>query len=237
MERLAQGWTLRAACAELGIARATGQRWKNGFVVRGKGGTVKVVPPLDPLALRPVSSRFPSEEERIQIADLASNGARPTAILSLLGLSPSTISRELRRNAHTTGQYRPFHAHSLAATRRRRVRPLKLTVRPGLDAFVQSKLEERWSPQQIIRAPKTAHPNDPTMQLATESIYLAIYRPSSGLLRQYFPKSTNLAVHTPHDLPRVESELNRCPRITLGDRAPADLFALLLASEIHPPLR
>ena len=147
------------------------------------GGTVKVVPPLEPLALRPISSRFLSEEERIQIADLASNGAGPTAIGAVLGRSPSTISRELRRNEHPTGQYRPFHAHSLAATRRRRVRPLKLAARPTLDAFVRSKLEQRWSPQQISRALKTAHPNDPTMQLATESIYVAIYRPSSGLLR------------------------------------------------------
>lgn len=388
MEMLAQGWTLRAACTALGIARATGQRWKNGYVVRSEGGTVKVVPPLEPLALRPISSRFLSEEERIQIADLASNGAGPTAIGAVLGRSPSTISRELRRNEHPTGQYRPFHAHSLAATRRRRVRPLKLAARPTLDAFVRSKLEQRWSPQQISRALKTAHPNDPTMQLATESIYVAIYGPSSGLLRgpapsplrtgrdhrrahtrqiragrrfaqpmlsvhergfdpadrtvaghwegdlivgphnrsaigtlverqtryvrllhlpahnssalhaalvrllnelppplrrtltwdqgtemakhleitadtgtkiyfcdaaspwqrgsnentngllrQYFPKSTNLAVHTPHDLARVESELNRRPRITLGDRTPADLFELLLASGNHPALQ
>lgn len=60
---------------------------------------------------------------------------------------------------------------------------------------------------------------------------------TTPLLRQYFPKSTNLAVHSPRDLARVESELNRRPRITLGDRTPAELFAALLASENHPPLR
>lgn len=43
---------------------------------------------------------------------------------------------------------------------------------------------------------------------------------TNGLLRQYFPKSTNLAVHTPRDLARVEDELNRRPRMTLGDRHP-----------------
>ncbi len=60
---------------------------------------------------------------------------------------------------------------------------------------------------------------------------------TNGLLRQYFPKSTNLAVYTPRDLARVEDELNRRPRITLGDRAPADLFATLLMSENQPSLR
>lgn len=60
---------------------------------------------------------------------------------------------------------------------------------------------------------------------------------TNGLLRPYFPKSTNLAIHSPRDLVRVENELNRRPRITLGDRTPAELFATLLASENQPPLR
>lgn len=60
---------------------------------------------------------------------------------------------------------------------------------------------------------------------------------ANGLLRQYFPKSTDLSVHSARHLAHVENELNRRPRITLGDRAPADLFATLLASENHPSLR
>lgn len=58
-----------------------------------------------------------------------------------------------------------------------------------------------------------------------------------GLLRQYFPKSTDLSVYTPRDLARVELELNRRPRITLDDRTPHDLFKALLASENHASLR
>lgn len=57
------------------------------------------------------------------------------------------------------------------------------------------------------------------------------------MLRQYFPKSTDLSVHTPADLARVESELNRRPRMILGDRSPAELFNALLTSQNHPPLR
>lgn len=53
---------------------------------------------------------------------------------------------------------------------------------------------------------------------------------TNGLLRQYFPKSIDLAVHTPHDVARVENELNGRPRRILGDRQPAELFSALLTS-------
>ncbi|NYF16584.1 IS30 family transposase [Microbacterium sp. AK009] len=60
---------------------------------------------------------------------------------------------------------------------------------------------------------------------------------TNGLLRQCFPKSTDLSIHTARDLARVENELNRRPSITLGDRAPADLFEALLPSENPLSLR
>jgi transposase, IS30 family len=132
VELLAKGWSMRATCQELGIGRSTGHIWKNGTVVRRKDGTVKLVPPLEPLAVRSISPRFISEQERIQVADLASRGHGPTAIGRALGRSPSTISRELRRNLHTSGQYRPFHAHALAATRRRRTHPPQAGGRPDV---------------------------------------------------------------------------------------------------------
>ena len=57
---------------------------------------------------------------------------------------------------------------------------------------------------------------------------------ANGLLRQYFPKSTDLSKHTPKDLERVEEELNERPRMTLGDRTPAELFTRLLQSHQQP---
>jgi hypothetical protein len=60
---------------------------------------------------------------------------------------------------------------------------------------------------------------------------------TNGLLRQYFPKGTDLAVHAPEHLRAVEDELNRRPRIVLDDRAPADLFNELLASSTGQVLR
>ena len=60
---------------------------------------------------------------------------------------------------------------------------------------------------------------------------------TNGLLRDYFPKGTDLSVHSPQHLLVVENELNNRPRRVLGDRAPAELFAALLASGSPSVLR
>jgi transposase, IS30 family len=60
---------------------------------------------------------------------------------------------------------------------------------------------------------------------------------SNGLLRQYFPKSTDLNRYTPEHLRAVEDEINGRPRRVLGDRSPAELFTALLASPHHQTLR
>jgi IS30 family transposase len=50
---------------------------------------------------------------------------------------------------------------------------------------------------------------------------------TNGLLRDYFPKGTNLRVHTAADLARVSDELNRRPRKVLDWQTPQDLFTTL----------
>lgn len=53
---------------------------------------------------------------------------------------------------------------------------------------------------------------------------------TNGLLRQYFPKGTDLSQHTPEYLEFVSVEMNQRPRKTLGWLTPADVLAQILSA-------
>jgi IS30 family transposase len=53
---------------------------------------------------------------------------------------------------------------------------------------------------------------------------------TNSLLRQYFPKGTDLSTHTPTELDAVAAALNSRPRKTLGYKTPAEAFDAHLLS-------
>lgn len=54
---------------------------------------------------------------------------------------------------------------------------------------------------------------------------------TNGLLRQYFPKGTDLSVHSPQKLVEVAQSMNNRPRKTLGWKKPAEALAELIAGD------
>ncbi|MEC5193420.1 hypothetical protein RCH15_003738, partial [Arthrobacter sp. MP_M4] len=57
---------------------------------------------------------------------------------------------------------------------------------------------------------------------------------SNGLLRQYFPKGTDLSEHSPGRLLEVATELNNRPRKKLGGITPAQALQRLLSNPEQP---
>ena len=89
-----------------------------------------------------------TQDERYTIGVLRQLGYRPAAIARALGRHRSTIGREVRRNCHTDGGYRPAFAHSRTGTRRSRSRRnQRFTVADFQQ--VRTLLEEQWSPEQV----------------------------------------------------------------------------------------
>src|SRR5215204_457771 len=106
------------------------------------------------------------------------------AIARRLGRSPSTVSRELRRNADRLGGYRATTAHAIAYERASRPKPAKLATNLALRQVVQDDLTRRFSPEQIAGRLRRRFPEDPEMWVSTETIYQSLYVQSRGALKR-----------------------------------------------------
>ncbi|MFE3781941.1 IS30 family transposase [Amycolatopsis sp. NPDC059090] len=167
------------ACRQLGIGRKTGYRWR-----AENGG-------LRPLTLpeRAHSGRCLSLLERQRIAALRRDGLTVRAIATLLNRSPSTISRELRRNTASCDPACDGElAHSRARERARRPRRGRLLANAELRARVQAKLKLAWSPEQIAAWLRTEFPDRRAWHVCHETICQALYRGGRGGLARELTK-------------------------------------------------
>jgi IS30 family transposase len=113
--------------------------------------------------------------EREILYRLKKQGHAQNTIAELMGRHPSTISRELRRNAGQRG-YRPQQAQRLADTRRQASRrPAKLED-PEVHDDVEQKLTQLWSPDQIDGRLRAKFPRQPRRRVSRQTIYNWINR-------------------------------------------------------------
>lgn len=143
---IARGVPSEKAAVLIGLSTAVGNRW-----FRQNGG-------MPPHTFKPLSGRYLSFAEREEIAILNAQQQGVRAIARELGRSPSTISRELRRNAATRSggmDYRATNAQWHADRRAMRPKVSKLAANNALCAYVQDRLAGViTTPDGVVRGPK-----------------------------------------------------------------------------------
>ncbi len=175
----AQFWEgIRSGLGVVEAGRAAGVGREIAFRWFRKAGGVKSNGP------RPAGGRYLGVREREEIAAGLAAGEPVRAIAARLGRAPSTVSREIRRNSRGRRYYRALAAQGQAQWRAAWPKTAKLAGDAVLRAWVQEKLEQRWSPEQISVMLKREFPGDAEMRVSHETICQAIYVQGRGALRR-----------------------------------------------------
>ena len=162
-ELIRQGASGLEASLAVGVSPSCGSLW---FIDAGRVNFLE----------RPISSRYLSQDDRIEIADGLAAGESVKSIAARIGKSYQTVYREIARNRKPDGRYQPWFAHNQAYLRRRRPKPRRLAADHRLRAVVADKLSRHWSPRQISRWLRRRCPRRPSWHLSVETLYEAVYR-------------------------------------------------------------
>lgn len=180
---IAQGKSTEDAAAAIGVSVPVGSRW-----FRHAGG-------MPPLSLADPTGRYLSFAEREELALLRAQGGGVRAIARKMGRDPSTISRELRRNAATRGgklEYRATVAQWKAQTAAKRPKLAKLATNDRLCEYVQERLSGA-----LKRPDGTAVPGPPTTWKGLNKPHRADRRWATAWSPEQI--SRRLIVDFPHD--------------------------------------
>jgi transposase, IS30 family len=208
-EAMARGEFITDAAQGAGSYRKQGARW-----LVACGG-------VRPRRGRNLKGRCLTFAEREEIALLRAQRQGVRQIAAAVGRSPSTISRELRRNADRRGDYRASIAHAAAYERASRPKQAKLVSNLRLRERVESDLDQKYSPEQIAGRLRREFPEDPEMQVHHETIYQALYLSSRGALRRELTRRlrTGRSVRKPGR--KAGQRKNRIPDpVSITERAP-----------------
>jgi len=121
-----------------------------------------------------------TQHQRIELSLLTRLGYSQRAVALVLGVSPSTICRELARNRKPNGKYHARVARLLTEARRldanQRLR--KLFGNTSLEQLVEAKLRLNWSPEQIAGRLRR---EGVTLRVCAQTIYDWVYQFRSDL--------------------------------------------------------
>ncbi|WP_205346851.1 helix-turn-helix domain-containing protein [Pseudonocardia broussonetiae] len=160
----AEGQTRREAARTVGADNRSATDWDKGITIIHRGrvypdGRVVRYPEPTITGVKParparhiggtvdlnrvehvIHPRYPSLLEREHLKDLQATDLSIRKIAAAMQRSPSTISRELKRNTVSAAGYLPHTAHRLSVQRRMRERQPKLRANEELRTYVQAKL-------------------------------------------------------------------------------------------------
>ncbi len=117
--------------------------------------------------------------EREQISRRLAAGVSVRSIARELTRAASTISREITRN----GGREAYRAQAVEERSERvacRPRARKLSRNTVLRDLVETKLKENWSPQQISRWLVVTYPDDESLRVSYQTIYLTLFVQARG---------------------------------------------------------
>ena len=134
-----------------------------------------------PTRKRPRHALTLSEREEISRGIVADLSIR--SIANHLNRSPSTVSREIKRNGGYDN-YRATQADVSAWERAHRPKLCKLACNRTLSRTVAIKLQLNWSPEQIAGWLKIEYPNDENNHVSHETIYRSLFVQARGVLKK-----------------------------------------------------
>lgn len=123
-----------------------------------------------------------TQDQRIELSLMLRLGHTYRSTALVLGVSPSTISRELKRNALANGKYHATHARLAHCSRRSNANSLrkKLLAYPQLAELVERKLNEDLSPEQVAGWLKDTKRR---LRVSVQTIYDWVYMYARHLLK------------------------------------------------------
>ena len=232
-DRIREGMSAAEAGVAVGVSVHAGRRW-----FADAGGVRPQFPDEGPRK-RPRLTLG----ERVLIDVGVKMGRSIRKIAEELGRAPSTVMREIERNAFCYGRYRERYrfgapkkggrdaaprysatgAQGRAQHRARRPKTGKLALNEKLRHEVQNRLTDEHSPEQIAKRLRVDFPDDAEMWVSHETIYQSIYVQGRGHLRRELHAClrTGRALRTPQR--RADSRRSRIPDMVNISQRPAEV--------------